>query len=252
MDWILPANPKLYKHNYVFDKYGFIDWAQKSNFSVGDTVYIYTTRPIQAITHKTLVTRSNMEYSEVFDDSFFWTNIEDFIKNKQYKFVKLELVEIYGEELFTLNKLLENGLTGTPQRGLRVNKRLKEYLDNINSQLPNYADEEQTFIEGKTRVVKVNKYERNPKARDECVKHFGFQCQVCGFDFAKKYGTLGSKFIHVHHLIPISEIKDSYEVNPIKDLIPVCPNCHAMLHRKNNKGDYYSVEELKSIIIGNK
>ncbi|HHO0788469.1 HNH endonuclease [Aeromonas allosaccharophila] len=52
-------------------------------------------------------------------------------------------------------------------------------------------------------------------------------------DFGEKYGELGKGFIHVHHMMPLSEIGEEYVVDPIKDLIPVCPNCHAMLHRRN-------------------
>lgn len=61
------------------------------------------------------------------------------------------------------------------------------------------------------------------------------------------YGDLGKGFIHVHHIVPLNQIKEDYEVNYKTDLIPVCPNCHAMLHRKVNN-EYYSVEELKSIV----
>jgi len=51
-------------------------------------------------------------------------------------------------------------------------------------------------------------------------------------NFAKIYGKLGKGFIHVHHLKPIATRKGkTYTLDPKKDLIPVCPNCHAMLHR---------------------
>ncbi len=67
-----------------------------------------------------------------------------------------------------------------------------------------------------------------------------------GFNFRKYYGPTGKNFIHVHHLKPLSEVKDEYEVNPEEDLRPVCPNCHAMLHKKN---PLYEIEELKKLII---
>lgn len=87
------------------------------------------------------------------------------------------------------------------------------------------------YFEGASMEVSINSYERNLKARKKCIEHYGYKCQVCGFDFEKIYGQLGKNYIHVHHIIPLSEIKESYEVNPIKDLIPVCPNCHAIIHR---------------------
>jgi len=54
---------------------------------------------------------------------------------------------------------------------------------------------------------------------------------VCSFDFGKQFGPLGEGFIHVHHLRPISSLREEHDVDPITDLRPVCPNCHAMLHR---------------------
>ena len=87
-----------------------------------------------------------------------------------------------------------------------------------------------SHIEGKVRQVLVNTYERNPAARAECIAHYGTACFVCSFDFGTTYGDIGTGFIHVHHLREVSSIGKEYEVDPIEDLRPVCPNCHAMLH----------------------
>jgi len=114
-----------------------------------------------------------------------------------------------------------------------------------------YADEiiidenQKSFSEGKIKSVLVNSYERNPKARKKCIEHFGAKCKVCDFDFEKIYGEIGKGFIHVHHIKDISMIGKEYEVNPISDLIPVCPNCHSMLHKRKPA---YSIEELKDIM----
>lgn len=98
----------------------------------------------------------------------------------------------------------------------------------------NYPDEvsEELHIEGAKKVVTVNAYERNSEARQKCIDHWGLDCQVCGVNFSKRYGDeLGAGFIHVHHIKPLSEIGKEYEVDPIHDLIPLCPNCHTMVHR---------------------
>lgn len=87
-----------------------------------------------------------------------------------------------------------------------------------------------SILEGKVRQVLVNTYERNPAARAKCIAHYGTTCSVCSFDFGTTYGEIGEGFIHVHHLREISSIGNEYEVDPIEDLRPVCPNCHAMLH----------------------
>lgn len=107
------------------------------------------------------------------------------------------------------------------------------------------ADEEKSFIEGAKQKITINRYERDLTARNECINFYGYKCKVCEFDFEKVYGSLGKNYIHVHHIVPISEIGRQYIVNPIKDLVPVCPNCHAMLHVTKQHVD---IDELKEII----
>ena len=110
-----------------------------------------------------------------------------------------------------------------------------------------YPDEvnEQKYVEGSVHPVAVNRYERDPKARSKCIQHYGALCQVCDFDFGKTYGPLGDGFIHVHHIVPVSEIGTEYEVHPIEDLRPVCPNCHAMLHKRTPP---LSIKQLRHLI----
>ena len=110
------------------------------------------------------------------------------------------------------------------------------------------SKKDRKFIEGITTKTTVNKYERNRSARDNCIKHYGPICKCCGIDFKKTYGEIGEGFIHVHHIVPISQIKEEYTVDPIKDLIPVCPNCHAMIHKKNPP---FSVDEMNYIYMSN-
>lgn len=90
---------------------------------------------------------------------------------------------------------------------------------------------EEAHYEGAARTVQVNIYERNEAARRKCIQHHGSTCQVCSVNLVDVYGPLAQGYIQVHHLRPISEIGATYQVDPIHDLIPVCPNCHAMLHR---------------------
>lgn len=97
------------------------------------------------------------------------------------------------------------------------------------------------FQEGSAKQVLVNKYERSPEARRACISYYGVACSVCQFNFSETYGELGQDFIHVHHLRPLHTIKSDYVVDPIKDLRPVCPNCHAMLHRRK---PHLTIEEL--------
>lgn len=120
--------------------------------------------------------------------------------------------------------------------GERVGFTAIPYPDDVES-----AD----YVEGAKKTITVNAYERNSAARMKCIEEKGLNCVVCGFHFLFMYGELGREYIHVHHNKPLSEIGEEYVVDPISDLTPVCPNCHAMLHRQNPA---LSIEELKRIV----
>jgi predicted HNH restriction endonuclease len=105
---------------------------------------------------------------------------------------------------------------------------------------------DEKYKEGNITRIAVNRYERNPKARKKCIEHYGVECWVCDFNFEKKYGKIGEGYIVVHHVKPLSDIKKGYEVDPIKDLRPVCPNCHAMLHP--SKSSILDIDKLKRLI----
>lgn len=127
---------------------------------------------------------------------------------------------------------------------------LEKYKDKISLAFDNYFDEANNIVaknlfEGALKTVKINIYERNGFARKKCLEHHGCSCAVCNFNFKEMYGEIGENFIHVHHLIKISDIKKEYNIDYKKDLIPVCPNCHAMIHKRKEP---YTIEELKSII----
>lgn len=100
------------------------------------------------------------------------------------------------------------------------------------------------FPEGTLRRITVNAIERNGRARTACIQQQGTTCCICGFDFGKEFGPEAKGYIHVHHVRPLAEIEGPYEIDPQKDLRPVCPNCHAVLHLK---GVHRAIEEVKSM-----
>lgn len=119
-----------------------------------------------------------------------------------------------------------------------------EQLPTVQSGEPGFPDEVSEFVEGATKQVIVNAYERNPEVRAACLLEYGYSCVVCAFNFFEKFGKIGKDFIHVHHLEPISKTKEQHPVDPVKDLRPVCPNCHAMLHRSEPP---FAIDELIAI-----
>ncbi|MGX9901991.1 HNH endonuclease [Arthrobacter sp. SA17] len=96
--------------------------------------------------------------------------------------------------------------------------------------------------------VEVNRYERNPEARRACIAHHGTACAACRFSFEITYGEIGKDFIHVHHIVPVSQLGADYELDPVTDLVPLCANCHAMAH--HGVSIPRTVAELRRIISG--
>ncbi|MEG4225049.1 HNH endonuclease [Microcoleus sp. N9_B2] len=156
-------------------------------------------------------------------------------------------------ELFAIFRAAINVFLGEEDRFEEYLKCLWDWQNPLQVQesvtptkfFPDEVDLVQTFREGAVRQVSVNAYEREPKARQKCIDYYGSTCSICGFDFGRAFGQLGKGFIHVHHLKPLSEIAEEYEIDPIKDLRPVCPNCHAMIHRSSPP---LSLEQIKMLL----
>jgi 5-methylcytosine-specific restriction protein A len=98
--------------------------------------------------------------------------------------------------------------------------------------------------EGARVRVEVNRYERSPANRAACIAHYGARCQACGFDFRNVYGELGEGYIEVHHRTPVSEMGGEYRIDLISDLIPLCGNCHAMLHRADPVMPFQALRDI--------
>jgi hypothetical protein len=114
---------------------------------------------------------------------------------------------------------------------------------------PDEISQGNSLLEGAGRWVIVNAYERNPEARRQCISTYGTDCCICGFRFGDVYGPEAEGYIHVHHLRPLSEVGGTYVVDPERDLRPVCPNCHAVLHLGKR---CRSIEEVQQLFRRNR
>lgn len=130
------------------------------------------------------------------------------------------------------------------------NSYLFAILDAFTRQPPDFSFPEEiaaesNLREGATMQVTVNAYERSPEARRLCIEHHGLDCVVCGFNFERTYGERAAGFIHVHHLTPISLQGGERDVDPVRDLRPICPNCHAVVHLGRG---CMSIEEARHLV----
>lgn len=250
--WIVPSKDSTFRiSDAIKAQNGLVDW-RTDKFSEGDIVFIYKTIPEKRIHYKMEVQKVKMRFDQAFEQELFWTDKVQYYGGITSFYARFKLLEEYTDDILSLEHLHEHGFQGLPRsvREIKENELL-DFLFHPHQIFDDevydvdYPDNDEKLYEGALVTIKANRYERNQKARRECVAKKGYHCLVCGRDFESTYGEIGRGFIHVHHLTPISTIGQEYELNVDTDLVPVCPNCHYMLHRKNPP---YTIEELKDIV----
>ncbi len=135
--------------------------------------------------------------------------------------------------------------------GGKKTQGLEYYIEFLKLKEKESDSSEEILKEGGILDCHGSKYERNKTARQKCIDHYGCKCVICDFDFETTYGKIGKNFIEVHHVIPLSEIKEEYIVDPIEHLRPLCSNCHSMIHRTNPMMGVENLKELYQIYNSN-
>lgn len=125
-------------------------------------------------------------------------------------------------------------------------KLFEDVPDIVDNELENVGIVE-SRREGNIKVNYVTKYERNKMNRRKAIEMHGAKCAICGFDFESVYGERGKGFIEVHHIVPLYENQNEISVDPEKDLICVCSNCHRMFHRRKDRVP--TPDELRNEIV---
>lgn len=188
-------------------------------------------------------------------------------ENKESNYIDIDFEVILNsdkEPILTLDILKVGNLSKQywtpPASGISIRPELVAELEEVwfdflttqnirhNPFIPADNETQKTYTEGTPNQVTLTKYERNPFARKKCIEHFGHSCVICGFNFEKTYGQIGKDFIHVHHLRQVASVGKIYEVDPIKDLRPVCSNCHSIIHKSKTA---ISIEKMIEILKQN-
>jgi 5-methylcytosine-specific restriction protein A len=170
--------------------------------------------------------RNGEEYKRTMNGTATEYYLENIFKDDGYNALQIALKSVklhidYQENIQPINNIK------------KIYDNLKKIKD-IEDNYKDYNDEPEKFYsEGKAKQVLVNIYERDKEARKKCLEYYGYKCFICGLVLANIYGEIAEDFIHVHHIIELSAIKKEYKVDPINDLRPLCPNCHAIIHRKS-------------------
>lgn len=139
------------------------------------------------------------------------------------------------------------------RNGERFNALAKIYLPKdqlIAEPIATFAkDSQETYPVGAASRVSVNKFDRDPKASEACIVFYkSTECQICKTDLGDIYGEFAKGFIHVHHLFPDTLRDEEDPIIPSTELLPVCPNCHAMFHHKRPSQTPRSPDELKRLM----
>lgn len=130
----------------------------------------------------------------------------------------------------------------------RILDYLQRFVDQAATEENEYRDFSEVYHEGLRRIATTKQIRRSREAREACIRIQGCKCNICGFDFEKTYGEIGKHFIEVHHITSIGTLtaRDDYSAtDPVQDLIPVCSNCHSMLHKRRPP---YKPGEIKDLI----
>lgn len=163
----------------------------------------------------------------------------------------VEILNNYFERLYSIPKIIKDEET---QRNRKKNafKRYIEFCENIeknnfNINQPILEDVFESRSEGGKKVVVSKIAERDLSLRISAIKIHGTNCFGCGFNFENKYGQIGKRFIEIHHVVALSTYEKSKKIDPYTDLIPLCSNCHRIVHRKRNY--VLSLLELRDILM---
>ncbi|WP_156455875.1 MULTISPECIES: HNH endonuclease [Stenotrophomonas] len=108
---------------------------------------------------------------------------------------------------------------------------------------------DENYMEGAISASLVIKRERSRRNRYLCLSIHGNRCAGCGFGIEELFGGACS-IIEVHHLQPLSTLTTPREYDPRCDLVPLCPNCHRIVHLR--KPTPYSLEELRLLLADGK
>jgi predicted HNH restriction endonuclease len=267
--WIFQGNPTRFDIDDYIQENDKISWSlnqerYKNDIEVGDTVFIWRADGGQkgsgGIIAKGIVTKKPIKQK---DENKYWNDnggfqekyrvhidLEEKLLNGPYikrirllehKLLKeLMILKVANQTNFFVEPIFADEL-------LKIwNDAVTKYIEvkrDIESEL---AQEDNFYKDGQAVTYYGTRYERNPHNRLKAIEIHGLACFGCEFDFEEVYGEKGKGFIEIHHIHPLSEIKEAMNINPETDLLPICSNCHRMIHRDRNK--VLTIDELRDII----
>ena len=161
----------------------------------------------------------------------------------------------YGKKYLSENITIVNYLLNNHLDSQELKEAFgKAHLNRNKPQEIEIFDENLIIYEGMEDITSSKKYKRSKLLRDKAIQHFTdengrIKCKVCDFDFEEVYGEHGKAYIEIHHQKPVfqfdgDDMKQTI-TQALKNLIPVCANCHRMIHRsRDNSLTFYEMKEI--------
>lgn len=261
--WIFQGNPKHFDVDTYLTEEKVITWSVRQKHFVnqlqsGDVVYIWRSdggkKGTGGIVAKTFAISEPYIIEKTDNRSEHW--IEDQVPD-EFASIDLEVVDVdLAPRIKRVDVLEDERLADMLilRNPVNTNYLISEEHAALLQKLwdgPSVEDDLQAIevesgrLEGKLKTYYGQRYERDATNRRKAIEIHGTTCKACGFDFEKVYGERGRNFIEVHHIKPLHMTKE-IRVNPETDLVPLCANCHRMIHR--DPQHVLTIEELKQLL----
>ena len=128
--WLTSCNPDIYNIKEAFKNLKEVDWRQHTNVEVGDSIYIYISKPVQAVAYKCIVLEVN-KLQEDQSDKFYRLK-ESTLKNHD-RYMRLRLEKTFNPPIPKVI-LTENGVTNFQS----TTKLSTDLVNIINNKMPQF------------------------------------------------------------------------------------------------------------------
>lgn len=248
MIWLISANSNIYDHSRSFSDSEYIDWKQgKTQYQIGDLVYIYVTRPEKKIRYKCVVEKINLNSIQIRNDKEYWVNQSDYEKSLSGYFFQLKLLARSNTDELGLDKLKSHGLSNAPQGPKKLSGDLLNYIENnFGISLDELIIDEAAQVEKSLAISeserrrrisktprKPNKiavvtyvYERSSDIVAEALIRANGVCESCSSLAPFRRKKDNTPYLEVHHK---KRLADGGE-DTLENVIALCPNCHREKH----------------------
>ena len=256
MYWLISANPRVYDHESSFDNFNSIDWRQgRVNYSIGDIVYIYVSRPDMHLKYKCIVQEVGLTSDNIRDDKSYWYDKYKYYSSLSGFYVRLDLLNKITSLKLSYHELRKNGMKQAPQSPMKLenNLELLEYIESIFESEENefltlesvnnifYEKVSKSLKDNETeRLARISTIDKNP-TKKVVIREIFFRshdivaiallrakgvCERCNKKAPFNRKSDNTPYLEVHHVESLS----NGGADSLDNVLALCPNCHRELH----------------------